>query len=31
MNQTLAYLREILANYADRHHAVAIHFIYTKN
>ncbi|WP_041638438.1 sigma-G-dependent sporulation-specific acid-soluble spore protein CsgA [Anoxybacillus flavithermus] len=29
MNQTLAYLREALANYADRHHAVAIH-LYKK-
>lgn len=29
LNQTLAYLREALANYADRHHAVAIH-LYKK-
>ncbi|MCG6182043.1 sigma-G-dependent sporulation-specific acid-soluble spore protein CsgA [Anoxybacillus kestanbolensis] len=29
MNQTLAYLREALASYADRHHAIAIH-LYKK-
>lgn len=29
MNQTLAYLREALANYADRHHTVAMH-LYKK-
>ncbi|MGG6431895.1 sigma-G-dependent sporulation-specific acid-soluble spore protein CsgA [Anoxybacillus sp. D401a] len=29
LNQTLAYLREALANYADRHHTIAIH-LYKK-
>ncbi|EPZ37529.1 MULTISPECIES: sigma-G-dependent sporulation-specific acid-soluble spore protein CsgA [Anoxybacillus] len=29
MNQTLAYLREALANYADRHHTIAVH-LYKK-
>lgn len=29
LNQTLAYLREALANYADRHHTVAMH-LYKK-
>ncbi|WP_035020485.1 sigma-G-dependent sporulation-specific acid-soluble spore protein CsgA [Anoxybacillus flavithermus] len=29
MNQTLAYLREALASYADRHHAIAMH-LYKK-
>ncbi|WP_412674704.1 sigma-G-dependent sporulation-specific acid-soluble spore protein CsgA [Anoxybacillus ayderensis] len=29
LNQTLAYLREALANYADRHHTIAVH-LYKK-
>ncbi|KIQ94860.1 hypothetical protein LH47_01040 [Anoxybacillus thermarum] len=29
MNQTLAYLREALTNYADRHHMIAVH-LYKK-
>ncbi|GAC91524.1 sporulation-specific SASP protein [Anoxybacillus flavithermus NBRC 109594] len=29
LNQTLAYLREALASYADRHHAIAMH-LYKK-
>lgn len=29
MNQKLAYLREALANYADRHHTIAVH-LYKK-